>query len=165
LRADLVSLRPAAPEDQDLLYRIYASTRAEELTLVDWDEAQKEAFLRMQFAAQDRHYRHHFAGASFDVVVVDGEPAGRLYVDRRPDEMRIVDIALLPEFRRRGTGTLLLRALMAEAETEAKPLRIHVERFNPALRLYQRLGFSAVGDQGVYLLLEWRRKGQVNTAS
>ena len=119
-----------------------------------WDEATKRRFLRMQFEAQDRWYREQMPDTSFDVVLVGGEPAGRLYVDRREDEIRIVDIALLPEHRGHGIGTRLLRQLLAEADATATRVTIHVERFNPALRLYERLGFREIADRGVYLLLE-----------
>jgi ribosomal protein S18 acetylase RimI-like enzyme len=124
--------------------------------VVPWDDAQKGSFLRMQFEAQDRWYREQMPDASFDVVLVQGERAGRLYVDRREDEIRIVDIALLPEHRGHGIGTRLLRQLLAEADASAMRVTIHVERFNPALRLYERLGFVQAADRGVYLLLERR---------
>jgi ribosomal protein S18 acetylase RimI-like enzyme len=150
-----VGLRPATDQDLPLLFEVYASTRADELDLTDWDEATKVAFLRQQFEAQHAYYRVNYTGASFDVVLVDGESAGRLYVARWPEEIRIVDIALLPRFRGSGMGTRLLEGLMAEGRRSGRPVSIHVERFNPALRLYQRLGFAQVEDRGVYLLMEW----------
>ena len=119
-----------------------------------WDDAGKEAFLRMQFTAQDRHYHDQMPDASYQVVLVDGEPVGRLYVDRRADEIHVVDIAFLPEHRGRGLGTSLMRDVLAEGDAAAKRVTIYVERFNPALRLYERLGFAHVADQGIYLLLE-----------
>jgi ribosomal protein S18 acetylase RimI-like enzyme len=121
---------------------------------VPWDDAQKETFLRMQFDAQDAWWHENYAEASFDVILVDGEPAGRLYVHRGPSEIRIVDIALMPEHRGGGVGTRLLEDLSAEADAAGKSLTIHVERMNPALRLYERLGFSLAEDKGVYLFLE-----------
>jgi ribosomal protein S18 acetylase RimI-like enzyme len=150
----LSSLRPANPTDREFLFRVYASTRTEELAPVPWDEHQKAAFLRMQFDAQDRHYHEHFPDAAFQVVVRDGQPAGRFYVARWAKEIRIVDIALLPEHRDAGIGTALLRELFAEADRAGKPVSIHVERFNPALRLYERLGFRRVVDKDVYVLME-----------
>jgi ribosomal protein S18 acetylase RimI-like enzyme len=149
----LIELRPVEPDDEQLLFRIYASTRAEELALVPWDDAQKAAFLHAQFDAQARWYAQHYAETGYDVVLVDGEPCGRLYVHRGAAEIRIVDIALLPTHRGRGVGTALLRDLLAEADATGKRVTIHVERFNPALRLYERLGFSVVEDKGVHLLM------------
>jgi ribosomal protein S18 acetylase RimI-like enzyme len=162
--AGAVELRPAGPQDEELLCRVYASTRAEELSVVAWDDALKQAFLRAQFEAQDRWYREHYARASFDVVLADGVPCGRLYVHRGESEIRIVDIALLPSHRGAGVGTALLRDLLDEADAGGKRVTIHVERLNPALRLYERLGFAVAEDKGVYLLLE-RVPTYVNTAS
>jgi ribosomal protein S18 acetylase RimI-like enzyme len=152
-----IALRPICSEDLQFLCTVYASTREPELTTLPWDAAQKAAFLQMQFDAQHAQYQEHYAGASFDIILVDGQPAGRLYVKRATDEFRIVDIALLPEFCNRGIGTTLLKDLQAEATAAGRPLRIHVERFNPALSLYQRLGFREIADRGVYLFMEWRR--------
>ena len=124
--------------------------------MVPWDDAQKAAFVRMQFDAQHAYYQEQYAGASFDIILVGEQPAGRLYFERTAKEFRIIDIALLPEFCNRGIGTTLLHGLQAEAAAAGKPLRIHVERFNPALRLYERLGFRQIDDRGVYLFMEWR---------
>jgi ribosomal protein S18 acetylase RimI-like enzyme len=119
---------------------------------VPWDEATKRAFVEHQFEAQDAHYRGNYRETSYDVILVGGEPAGRLYVARWADELRIVDITLLPAYRGRGAGTALLRRLMDEADAAAKPLTIHVETNNPARALYERLGFRVAEDRGVYVL-------------
>jgi ribosomal protein S18 acetylase RimI-like enzyme len=150
-----ISLRSVRPDDRAFLLSVYASTREPELATVDWDAAQKAAFVQMQFDAQHAYYQEHYEGAAFDVILVGGQPAGRLYLHRRDDEIRIMDIALLPEFCNRGIGTTLLHGLQSEAAAAGKPLRIHVERFNPALRLYERLGFRQIDDRGVYLFMEW----------
>ena len=150
------------------LLRLYRSTREEELAMVvDWTDEQKDWFILMQFNAQHSWYQEHYVGASFDVILVDGEPAGRLYVHRREREIRLVDISFLPEFRNRGLGSSLLGDLCAEAEAAGKPLTIHVEKFNPAMRLYERLGFTRIDETGPYDLMEWRpaTAGQLNTAS
>lgn len=152
-----ITLRPIRTDDGPFLCALYASTREQELATLPWDAAQKAAFVRMQFDAQHAQYQEHYAGASFDVILVEGQQAGRLYVAREDNEIRIVDIALLPDYCNRGIGTTLLRGLQSEAAAVDKPLRIHVERFNPALRLYQRLGFHQISDRGVYLFLEWRQ--------
>lgn len=99
------------------LYTVYASKRTEELAVVDSTEAQKDALLREQ------------------------RPIGRLYVARWDTEIRIIDIALLPASRNGGIGSTILNDLLAEGTREAKRVTIHVEMFNPALRLYERLGF------------------------
>jgi ribosomal protein S18 acetylase RimI-like enzyme len=150
-----VTLRPIRPEDEPFLYKVYASTREEELAPVGWSDSEKEAFLRMQFNAQHRYYQEQFPDANYDVILFKKKPAGRMYVHRRFDEIRIVDIALLSEYRNAGIGTGLLKALLAEAAVEDKPVRIHVEKQNPALRLYQRLGFVKTHDSDAYLLMEW----------
>jgi ribosomal protein S18 acetylase RimI-like enzyme len=150
------TLRPVSEEDREFLYLVYASTRQEELSVVDWDEAQKKQFLCQQFDAQDRYYCENYPGAEFQVIEFNGVQAGRLYLHRRPGEIRIMDIALLPAFRGKGLGTFLLGEILTEGERAEIPVTIHVERFNPALRLYQRLGFSLAEDRGVYWLLERR---------
>ncbi|HRX01613.1 MAG: GNAT family N-acetyltransferase [Anaerolineae bacterium] len=149
------TLRPASDNDLEFLYRVYASTRTEELAVVPWSAAEKDAFLRMQFEAQHRYYHQQFVAASFDIVLRHGEPAGRLYVEERPDEIRIIDIALLPRYRGRGIGSALLQDILERGAALALPVRIHVEKNNPALSLYHRLCFRQVEDQGVYYLMEW----------
>ena len=151
----MISLRPITPEDESFLARLYASTRAEELAVTGWSDEEKAMFCRMQFNAQTAHYRENYPGASFQIIEQDGVWLGRLYVARWEREIRIIDIAVLPEHRGAGLGTQLVRALQDEARSAGKTLTIHVERFNPALRLYERLGFEQVEDKGVYLLMKW----------
>ena len=124
--------------------------------MLDWTPQQKQAFLVMQFQAQHTFYMQEFAGSSFDIIEQDGEPIGRLYVDRRRDEIRIIDIALLPPRRGHGIGARYLQGLQAEARERGLSLRIHVESNNPAMRLYTRLGFRKVETNGVYWLMEWQ---------
>lgn len=148
------TFRRATDDDRELLYRIYASTRTEELAQVPWTDSQKEEFLRMQFHAQHTYYHQEYTDASFEIILRDGEPAGRLYVDRGETEILLVDIALLPEFRSQGIGTNILGELIAESEVSRKTLSIHVEKHNPAMRLYLRLGFRKIGDVGLHDLME-----------
>jgi ribosomal protein S18 acetylase RimI-like enzyme len=149
-----IGLRPATNDDTAFFARVYASTRAEELAPVPWTDEQKRTFLAQQFAAQTAHYAQHYADAAFDVVLIDGEPAGRLIVWRGDGQISIVDIALLPEFRGGGVGTRLLRPLLDESDAGGAKVVIYVERDNPALRLYERLGFVPAGETGVYLRME-----------
>lgn len=150
-----IGVRPIIAADADFLCDLYADTRADEMAAVDWPAEQKQAFLRMQFDAQHRHYQQYYPNAAFDIILLAGRPIGRLYLDRWATEFRIVDIALVPEHRKRGIGTAFLQAIHAEAQRAGLPVTIHVEQFNPALRLYQRLGFEPVGVNGVYYLMKW----------
>ena len=150
-----VRLRPATDADREFLIDLYGSVRAEELALVTWAPGQREAFIRMQFAAQDTEYRRHNPHGTFDVIEFHSEPVGRLYVDRRPTEIRIVDISLLPQFRGAGIGSGLLDDLMREAAASDRRLTIHVEINNRAGTLYTRLGFVEAARQGPYRRMEW----------
>ncbi len=153
-----ISFRPIRPDDEAFLLRLYSSTRQDEMAMLDWPQEEKETFLRQQFEAQHKYYQSSFKKAVFEVVLLAGEPAGRLYMDRREDEHRLIDIALLPEHRGKGLGGKLMADILAEAQKVGKPVRIHVERNNPAMHLYHRLGFENIEDQGVYYLMEWRPK-------
>lgn len=125
------------------------------MALVDWTEDQKKAFLRMQFNAQHQYYQDVYAGANFQIILLNGQPIGRLYLARWSHEIRIIDIALLSQFRNSGIGTALLKDLLAEAAQAGQAVTIHVEKFNQALRLYERLGFVKTLDKGVYFFLKW----------
>lgn len=149
------ALRPETDADIPFLMRLYASTRAEELKVVPWSDAEKQAFLASQFQAQRLHYRTQIERCAFDVIERQGAPAGRLYLETRATQLHIVDIALLPEWRGRGFGSAILRALMAAGAASGRGVGIFVEKFNPALRLYRRLGFTDIADHEVYLEMEW----------
>jgi len=153
--ADFITLRQAGPEDRDFLCRVYAGTRERELAMLNWGEAEKQAFVQMQFDAQDRFYHEEFSGAEFSVIQCEGRPVGRLYVLQATHEIRIIDIALLADDRKRGIGTYLLDQILKKADSLGLLVTIHVERLNPALCLYRRLGFrDRDSGDGVYLLLE-----------
>jgi len=149
-----VTLRAAKPADEAFIFSLYASTRDEELAPLPWTGAQKDAFLRMQSAAQQASYRRNWAHADFQVIEVDERPAGRLYVARTRDEIRVLDISLLPQHRGAGIGSGLLAGLLSEGEASGRPVRLHVLATNRALGLYRRLGFTTVGSDGMYLALE-----------
>ncbi len=150
-----IRLQPITDHDLPFLHQVYAGTRAEEMRLVPWGEEEKTAFIEMQFTAQHRHYQRHYGDAAFDLILCDGEQVGRLYVQHKDSEIILIDIALLPEYRRRGIGGRLLRDLLAEAAAAGKPIRLHVEHENPARAWYQRLGFRDLEDRGVYIFMEW----------
>ncbi len=156
-----ISLRPITGEDTEFLYSVYASTRQEEMALTGWSREQIEDFLRMQFQLQHRQYLANYENPSFDIILINDNPAGRLYVDRRKDEMRVIDIALLPEFRRQGAGSFLMRSLMKEADEGSLVMSLHVEFNNPALEYYEKLGFQKRDFTGVYFFME-RQPGLQN---
>jgi len=150
-----ISLLPISAGDEEFLFSVYASTRTQEMDLVDWTSEQKEAFLRMQFRAQDQHYRWNYLGAEYSIILKDERPIGRLYVHRRSDEIRLMDIALLLPYRQQGIGSFLINQILDEATIASLPVTIHVERFNPALNLYRRLGFGLVEERGVHYFMKW----------
>jgi ribosomal protein S18 acetylase RimI-like enzyme len=150
------TLRPETEADIPFLMRLFASTREDELATVPWTVEQKQAFLAQQFAAQRHHYRNFIDGCIFDVIEHDGEPAGRFYLQERPSRLHMVEVALLPAWRGQGVGTALLEALQEAGRASGRSVTTFVERFNPAQRLYRRLGFAEIADHGVYLEMEWR---------
>src|SRR5579859_2280483 len=149
------TFRPIQPDDLPFLYAVYASTRLDELAPLGWSVEQQTAFLTQQFLAQHQYYQSVFADAAFLLILRDDQAIGRIYIARRPEHIILIDIALLPEYRNQGLGTPILEDLLAEAATTGRPVQIHVEKFNPALRLYERLGFTRVDDRGVYWFMEW----------
>jgi GNAT superfamily N-acetyltransferase len=153
-RHDL-TLRPITTEDELFLVHVYRGTREDELALTNWSDVQKDSFVRMQFTAQHAHYQQHFSDAAFDVLLHRGAPIGRLYVDRTGDDILLIDIALVREARGAGIGTAILHALQDEARETRKPLALYVEKFNPARRLYDRLGFQPVDEGDVYWFMRW----------
>ena len=150
-----ITLRPVGPDDYDFLVAVYGSTRAEELALVPWTIEQQQAFVRMQFTAQQDHYTNKYPTASHDIIMSDNRPVGRLYVARLDQEIRIVDITLLPAERNAGIGSYLIKQLLDEANRAVKVTRIFVEEFNPSRRLFERLNFSLSEQHGIHMLLQF----------
>jgi ribosomal protein S18 acetylase RimI-like enzyme len=149
--------RRVTAADEPFLFRVYASTRTDELAPVPWSDEQKAQFLDMQARAQHTDYQRNYAAADWLIIEHDGADVGRLYLARgdNNDRHHIIDIAFLPEWRNRGLGGALLRDLLDEAARAGKATTVHVEKFNPAMRLYDRLGFVKIEDQGVYELMQW----------
>jgi ribosomal protein S18 acetylase RimI-like enzyme len=149
-----IALRPFSPQDGEFLFHLYASTRQHEIAAFGWPPAQQEAFLRMQFNAQKHWYDMAYSGADHQVIMIDDKPAGRILVFRDKDSTRLVDIALLTEYRNQGIGTQLLLDLINACENERLPLRLQVTRNNPARHLYERLGFVITGEDAMYYEME-----------
>lgn len=153
---DTLSLRPVNEGDQDFLLELYASTRPD-LAEIACDAGTRAQLVRMQYEAQQHHYRAYYPRATASVVLGDdGTRLGRIYVDRGPNEIRLVDISLLPAYRGHGLGRRLLEALMEEGEQLGLPVRLSVMAGNPAAHLYQRLGFAPGELRGVHQTMEWR---------
>ncbi|WP_350334599.1 GNAT family N-acetyltransferase [Coralliovum pocilloporae] len=147
--------RDITQDDMGFLCALYRSTREAELARTPWDEVQKQAFIQMQFDAQHSHYQKHYPDALWLIIEQNTLPIGRLYLERWQKEHRIIDIALMPSARNTGIGGDILTDLMHDARREDKSVSIHVEKTNPALSLYYRLGFQTTEDKGVYDLLVW----------
>ena len=153
-----ISLRPVEDTDKPFLLELYGSTRAQELAQTPWPDEQKQQFITMQFNAQHSHYQEHYKGASFDIIAQQDESIGRLYLEEWPSQFRIIDIALLPQYCNQGIGSWFLKDIMQQSTAVEKAVSIHVEQNNPAMKLYQRLGFKKVSEQGIYHLMEWKEK-------
>jgi GNAT superfamily N-acetyltransferase len=150
-----IGLRPASAADEQFLLEVYATTRSEEMALVPWSEDQKKSFVSAQFQAQQDHYQKTYPDARHDVILLDGHAVGRLYVARLETEIRIVDVTLMPNYRKRGIGSALLRDLKEQANELRLPLRIYVETFNPSFLFFTHRGFVSGEQQGIHVLMEW----------
>jgi ribosomal protein S18 acetylase RimI-like enzyme len=152
LNTALIEFRPIrdTPGDLEFLFQVYASSRADEMALTNWSDKEKNDFLRMQFGFQHKQYLANYTNASFDIILYEREAVGRLYVDRRPNDIRIIDILLLPGSRGKGIGSRIMDDLIAEAGQKNTGLSLHVEIDNPALGWYERLGFEKKELIGVY---------------
>lgn len=154
MAAEKITLQPVQESDNEFLLKVYGSTREQEMAQVPWTAEQKQQFVRMQWEAQKNHYAAQHPNATHEIIFVEGAAVGRLYLDRSGDNFHILDITLLPEHRNRGVGSFLLHQIMVEAKEAGKPVTIYVETFNPSLRLFQRLGFTPIQQEGFHLLLQ-----------
>jgi ribosomal protein S18 acetylase RimI-like enzyme len=148
-----LTLRKIDASDTSFLYQVYASTRIDEMLLSGWSKSQIDWFLEMQFNLQHTQWQQCYPDAAFDLILLDDTPVGRFYIDRRETEIRIVDIAILPQFRGRGIGTFFLSEIINEGKGKGLPVSLHVEKNNPARSLYERMGFKLVEAGDVYDLL------------
>lgn len=150
-----ITLRDAVADDEAFLREVYAGTRAQELSLVPWNDEQRNAFLRMQFDAQHTHYHSQFPAADYQIILFEGQPIGRVYVHRSGEGIRILDITILPDYRNKGFGSSIIREFLAQGSQEGKSVSIWVEHYNPSRALFDRLGFIQIQEDGYNLLLEW----------
>jgi ribosomal protein S18 acetylase RimI-like enzyme len=156
MNEDVISFRLCGEDDFDFLVALYGSTRQEELALTDWDDVQCRAFVRSQFEAQKAHYRAKRPAGREELILVDGNVAGRLYSDLSGDTDHLLDLSLLPAFRGHGIGGRVLRIILNRAAARGRRVTIYVEGFNRSLSFFERHGFTRVAGNDVYYLLEWR---------
>jgi ribosomal protein S18 acetylase RimI-like enzyme len=154
LESPSLFFRSAQPEDAELLFDLFADSRQTELAATDWSAGEKERFLRWQFELQTASFRERFPLAAFWIVLAGQRPIGRYYIHVDQTEIRLIDLALLPEERGKGFGSFLLRQLIEQSLATGKPIRLHVEQTNRALHWYLRFGFRPIGQQGIYWALE-----------
>lgn len=156
--APALTLREVLPEDEQFLYEVYGSTRADELGQIPWSEEQLKMFLKMQLNARDQSYRMYYPEIDDRIILFKNERVGRLIVVRTGEEIRLADIALLPEYRGAGIGTSLVKDLLVEANESGRPVRLQVERPNQQAKvLYERLGFTTMGENSTHFQMEYRR--------
>ncbi|NOU96907.1 GNAT family N-acetyltransferase [Paenibacillus sp. LMG 31456] len=151
----MLSFDAAVPEDESFFFELYASTRDEELASWGWGFSEKESFLNMQFEFQRRMFDTQYPDAVTRIVCADRCRVGRVVVADRPDAIYVIDLSLLPQYQNQRIGTTYLQILQSEARVCEKPIRLNVQSANRALRLYQRLGFQVIQEQGVYYRMEW----------
>ena len=160
-----IAYRPMTDADLPFVARLYASTRADEVAATGWPPAMQAAFLDQQHRAQHQHYRTAFPESAWLIVERDGAAVGRLYLGETDAGLLLLDISLLPEERGAGLGGAMIRDVIAYAGAAGRTLSLHVERHNPARRLYERLGFVPVGEDPVYLEMAWRPQGEAGTTA
>jgi GNAT superfamily N-acetyltransferase len=151
------TLRPARPEDEDFLFALFVTSRERELSALPLPPDQAESFARMQYRSQLAGFRHVHPGAVELVVETAEGPVGRIVLEDRPGELWVVDLALMPDHRNAGLGAALLRHCMKRAVAERLVMRGSVTPYNPARRLYARLGIVELPSEGgATIPLEWR---------
>ena len=152
-----VSLRKYRDDDLPFMQALYATTRESELAMTHFSALEKQQFVTQQFIAQNQHYRQHYCTDAFNIIELEGLPIGRLFVDYWDNEIRVVDIALLPAHQNTGLGSYLFEQLFKQARASGRTVSIHVEHNNPAKKLYERLGFELKTQTSeIYLLMEWQ---------
>jgi ribosomal protein S18 acetylase RimI-like enzyme len=145
-----LSYRAMTDDDLPFAQAVYISTRLDEVAATGWPAEMQHRFLQDQFRLQHAHYRQHYPSAEWLIIERDDVAIGRLYVDETATQVHVIDIALLADQQRSGFGTAILSDLLQDARGSSKGVVVYVEKNNPALALYHRLGFEWVEDHGPY---------------
>jgi RimJ/RimL family protein N-acetyltransferase len=153
-----VTLRPARPDDEPFLAAVYGSTREQELAMTPWTAEQRQAFIKFQFDAQSAHYRTEYPEAEQSIIMLGDRPVGRIYLDRRESEIRILDITVLTQYRGQGIGTPIIRDVMEEAARAGKTVSINLDSFSQSHQLFARLGFKSTETTSFHTLYVWNPK-------
>lgn len=149
-----IVIRLATIDDKALAFKLFVSSR-NEFSRLGWEPAQVEALLREQFEFQKHGRKSKRPRSTDEVIVADGVDCGYLTVDRSGPEIVLVDLAILPEFQGSGIGSKALEQLLESATQSKQNVVLSVASDNPAQRLYERLGFSVVGENGMYRSMKW----------
>jgi len=160
-----IKLRPAVAEDENLLVAVYGSTRQQELAMVPWNDEQKDAFIRFQLNAQLTHYQNEYPKAEYLIILFEAQPVGRLYIDRREAEIRIMDITLLPEHRGKGISSPIIQRLKDEAAASGKKLSINLDKLSQSQPIFERFGFAPAEDTGFHVLYVWQPQAPANESA
>jgi len=156
-RLAAVTLRPESPEDEPFIRRLILETVAGQLGASAWPEPMRSHLLGIQYTARRQSHRVNYPEAASQVIQADGADAGWAVVNTLPDEVRLVDIMVLPELRGRGIGTAVIREILAVGAAAGKPVRLNVDIMNRgAFQLYERLGFRRTGGDEVQHFMECR---------
>ncbi|MCS4306608.1 ribosomal protein S18 acetylase RimI-like enzyme [Rheinheimera pacifica] len=152
---DGLSVRPATAKDTVFLESLYQSTR-DDLSFLDAPEEQKAELMEMQFRAQTQGYGDAYPNAMYFIIEKHQEAIGKATLDFGPNEVRLIDLALIPAARGKGLGAAVVQAFQQASAAVAVPMTLTVLQENTAAKvLYQRLGFVTTAIQQPYELMIW----------
>ena len=150
-----IAFRVIHDADRDFLFSLFAAAREWEFEHTVWKDEEKAAFLKRQFDIRTQAYQMTYLRAVHRIITLDDKDIGQLILDRPDDHMLIIDFVIAPEFQGKGIGSDILKTLINEVHGGKVPIRLHVEKNNPALKLYLRHGFKVTGEEGHHHKLTW----------
>ena len=153
--SEILTLRPTRADDQEFLYRLFYSVHTEKLRLVPLGEEEKTKLVELMYQGFTRHYSSLAPVSDDRLILLNNESIGRMILLQTREEIRLADLAILPEYRKRGIGSALIGQVQTESMMSKRPVRLQVAQFDRALGLYRRLGFYKTDVEGPYIHLEW----------